>query len=414
MGVRLWVMVRECEYVVVGAGPAGLQLGWLLGRDGRDYVVLERGDGPGMFFRRFPRHRRLISNNKVHTGFGDPELRLRMDWNSLLSDDPELVFTRYSDRYFPPADDLVRYLEDYAGRLGVRVEYGVEVTRVSRDAGSGVFVVEDASGGVWRAGCVVVATGVSRMFVPEIPGIEHAELYADFETDPAGFTDQRVLIIGKGNSGFETADSLIETAAVIHVVGPGSVHFAWRTHYVGHLRAVNNNFLDTYQLKSQNAVLDGRVVEIRKEADGYHVPIAFERVDEVVKEIRYDRVIVCTGFRFDAGIFAEECRPSLVIDGRFPELTPAYESVNVPGLYFAGTLTQSLSSSAIRPVCSRLRSPQPSLNGTQTVRDVHPLFSSTISYSCRSNSARASGGGSPPVRIDGMSCQTITPSRSAQ
>jgi hypothetical protein len=45
----------------------------------------------------------------------------------------------------------------------------------------------------------------------------------------------------------------METAAVIHVAGPHSIRMAWRTHYVGHLRAVNNNFLDTYQLKSQNA-----------------------------------------------------------------------------------------------------------------------------------------------------------------
>ncbi len=35
--------------------------------------------------------------------------------------------------------------------------------------------------------------------------------------DPEEFTDRRVLIIGKGNSALETADNLVETAAVIHV-----------------------------------------------------------------------------------------------------------------------------------------------------------------------------------------------------
>jgi len=30
-----------------------------------------------------------------------------MDWNSLRSDDPNLRFARYSERYFPAADDLV-------------------------------------------------------------------------------------------------------------------------------------------------------------------------------------------------------------------------------------------------------------------------------------------------------------------
>jgi thioredoxin reductase len=326
------------DYLVVGAGPAGLQVASLLAGAGRDYVVLERGQGAGEFFRRFPRHRTLISSNKVHTGYSDPELRLRMDWNSLLSDDPELLFTKYSLRYFPAADDLVRYLEDFADRQGLHIQYGTEITHVTKDGDE--FVATDRTGTVWRAKRVVMATGFTEPYIPDIPGIDTVEQYATFDTDPASFTDQRVLIIGRGNSAFETADSLVENAAVIHLLGSGSLRMAWRTHFVGHLRAVNNNFLDTYQLKSQNAILDGRVVDIREAGDGYRVRVAFERVNEVVKEIRYDRVIACTGFRFDASVFDDTCRPDLVINDRFPAQTPAWESVNVPGLYFAGTITQ--------------------------------------------------------------------------
>ncbi|WP_345589832.1 NAD(P)-binding domain-containing protein [Streptomyces marokkonensis] len=326
------------DYLIIGAGPAGLQLASLMERDGADYVVLERGSVPGAFFTRFPRHRSLISNNKVHTGYDDPELRLRMDWNSLLSDDPELLFTRYSPRYFPPADDLVRYLADFASRTGVRVRYDTAVRGVSRDAEG--FSVTDHSGTVWRARHLVVATGMPVPNLPSIPGVELAERYDTIDTDPASYTDQRVLIIGRGNSAFETAENLMENAAVIHVAGSGSLRMAWRTHYVGHLRAVYNNFLDSYQLKSQNALLDGRVLGIHRDGDGYRVQVAFERADEVVKDLRYDRVIVATGFRFDASLFDDTCTPDLIVDGRFPELTPLGESVNVPGLYFAGTLMQ--------------------------------------------------------------------------
>ncbi|GAA3020446.1 NAD(P)-binding domain-containing protein [Streptomyces drozdowiczii] len=330
-------MVRD--YLIIGAGPAGLQLAALLERDGRDYVVLERGNGPGTFFARYPRHRQLISTNKVNTGFSDPELNLRMDWNSLLSDDPELLFTRYSERYFPAADDLLRYLADFADRTGVRVEYGTEVVRISR--ADGVFTVRDGEGRAWRARRLVMATGVSRLYEPPIPGIELAERYDTFDPDPASFTNQRVLVIGKGNSAFETADGLMEKAAVIHVAGPHSVKLAWKTHFVGHLRAVNNNFLDTYQLKSQNAVLDGTVESIEKaERGGFRVLLRYARTVEQLRELHYDRIIVCTGFRFDASVFDDTCRPGLVINDRFPEQTSSFESVDVPDLFFAGTLMQ--------------------------------------------------------------------------
>ncbi|WP_305789505.1 NAD(P)-binding domain-containing protein [Symbioplanes lichenis] len=324
------------DYLIIGAGPAGLQLAALLARDGHDYVVLEAGPRPGTFFETYPRHRQLISINKVWTGSDDPEFNLRSDWNSLLTDDPALLFKNYSKRYFPAADDLVRYLGDFA--RGLNVVYDTRVTSVSRDDGG--FVVRSGDQ-IREAKQVVVATGVSQLYVPPIPGADLAERYDTVSVDPSGFTNQRVLIIGKGNSAFETADALVETAATIHVAGPHSIKLAWQSHYVGHLRAVNNNFLDTYQLKSQNAVLDGTVEEIsRRAGGGFRVLFRYARTVEKLRELEYDRVILCTGFQFDASPFEGSARPELVIKDRFPAQTPAFESVNVPGLYFAGTLSQ--------------------------------------------------------------------------
>jgi thioredoxin reductase len=324
------------DYVVIGAGPAGLQLGYFLQRAGREYLIVEAGPTPGTFYRTFPRHRRMISINKPHTGWHDAEKDLRVDWNSLLSDDPALRFTHYTSAYFPHADDYVRYLTDF-GR-GLNIRYGCRVSQVSRRAGG--FAVTCADGGTIQARTVIVATGFGAMNVPPIPGIETTERYWDMPVDPGGFTDQRVLIIGKGNSAFETADNLVEQAAGIHVAGPRSIRFAWRTHFIGHLRAVNNNFLDTYQLKTQNMVLDGDILRIERRADEYLITFAYARRDKVV-QLAYDRVIACTGFRMDPSVFAADCRPALTIDDRFPALTAEWESVNVPGLYFAGTLTQS-------------------------------------------------------------------------
>jgi thioredoxin reductase len=329
------------DYLIIGAGPAGLQLAALLEGDGRrDYLVLEGAGAPGAFFARFPRHRTLISINKPRTGSDDPELNLRLDWNSLLGGDGAPRFTTYTGRYFPDADVMLQYLADFAVATGARVRYDARVVSVARPDPDGPFTVTDAGGAVHRAHRVVVATGVGRPYVPPIPGIESAERYDEVSVDPDDFTDQRVLIVGKGNSAFETAENLMETTTVIHVAGPGPVRMAWRTHYVGHLRAVNNNFLDTYQLKSANAILDGDVRAIERGPGGYRVTFSFSRADEVVRELAYDRVIVCTGFRFDPDIFAAECRPALAINDRFPAQTDEWESVNVPDLFFAGTLSQ--------------------------------------------------------------------------
>jgi len=213
------------DYLVVGAGPAGLQLGQFLGHAGHRYLVLEAGSAPGHFFETFPRHRTLISINKKHTGYTDPELRLRMDWNSILADgdDDPVLFTDYSEKLFPDAEDLLRYLADYVEKHQVDVRYDTRVTRIRREDERFVLTAGDE---VFRTRRLIMATGVTKPYIPDFPGAELIDQYVDVDVDPASFTDQRVLVLGKGNSAFETADNLIEQAAVVHVGGPRPVKLA--------------------------------------------------------------------------------------------------------------------------------------------------------------------------------------------
>src|SRR5262245_61117697 len=190
------------DYIVIGAGPAGLQLGYFMQSHGTDYLILEAQGVPGAFFRTYPRHRKLISINKRYTGRGDPEMKLRMDWNSLLSDRSELRFPNYSERYFPDADDLLKYLEDYARAFALNVRYDTRIERISRASASTAgsqFRLTDTDGNQYRCRRLVVATGVSRENLPDIPGIELVDTYSDASVDPRDYVDQRVLIIGKGN-----------------------------------------------------------------------------------------------------------------------------------------------------------------------------------------------------------------------
>lgn len=330
-------MTLHHEYVIVGAGPAGLQLGYFLDRAGRDYRILEGAPAPGAFFERFPRHRKLISVNKVYTGHDDRELNMRWDWNSLMGDDDAPLFKDYTDRYYPPADTMVEYLADFAAHHKLKIDYNTRVAHITRD---GVFRIVDAEGQARTCDRLIVATGVSLPYIPPIPGIELAESYTDISTNPDDFKNQRVLIVGKGNSAFETAECLVEKAAVIHLSSPSTLKFAWKTHFVGNLRSINTSFLDTYLLKLQNGTIDGVIRSIERVDDKFLVTIKFSRAYGGEGQFCYDRVILCTGFRFDASIFDASCRPQLAINERFPAQTSAWESVDQPDLFFAGTLMQ--------------------------------------------------------------------------
>jgi len=337
-------MCMHTETLILGAGPAGLQLGHHLAKAGRGYLILEAGDSPGTFFKTFPRHRTLISSNKINTGYDDAEINLRWDWNSLLSDGGELRFKEYSRQYFPPADRLVDYLADFAQCHDLNIRYHTRIERIEPlEAGSEGYRLLDTAGNAFTCRRLIVAAGFTKPYVPDIPGVELAESYVDVSVNPDDFANQKVMIVGKGNSAFETADNLIATAAVIHVCSPETLNLAWKTHFVGHLRAVNNNFLDTYQLKSQNAVLDATIERIHRREDGKLVAaLRYSHACGETEEIAYDRIILCTGFRFDNTIFAEGSRPAMTLGGTLPAMTSAWESTNLPGVYFAGTLTQAL------------------------------------------------------------------------
>ncbi|MBL4689184.1 MAG: NAD(P)-binding domain-containing protein [Nannocystaceae bacterium] len=334
---------HETHYLILGAGPAGLQSAYFLDKAGRDYLVLEASDQVGAFFSKFPRHRTLLSINKRYTGHDDPEYNLRHDWNSLVSDDPELRVTNRTQEYFPSADVLVQYLGEYAERFALRVRLQQRVNTVSRDPETGAFRLECASGDVYVCKVLIVATGIGRPRIPDVPGIELATGYESMSVDADDYRNQSVLILGKGNSAFETADNLIPTAAMIHLISPGPLRLAWESRFVGDLRAINNSFLDTYHLKSQNASIDGVIHEMAR-SDSGKIRVSFSsiHVENEIEQIEYDVVLRCTGFCFDDRIFDPSCAPETTLNGRFPALTPGFESVNVPDMYFMGATTQSL------------------------------------------------------------------------
>ncbi|XP_070561497.1 FAD-dependent oxidoreductase domain-containing protein 2-like isoform X2 [Ptychodera flava] len=340
------------QYVIVGAGPAGLQMGYFLKRAGRKYVILEASDVPGSFFRTNPVHRTLISINKRFNPFPEHEYNMRHDWNSLLSDDRDLLFTKYSKELFPSADDLVRYAKDFATKLKINIKYNTrvkEITKYKGDEANVNFTITTTEGAVYKSQVLLIATGaVSERIPEEIKGKEHMETYGTHDVNPEKYEGKNVLIIGNGNSAFETANNLAGHASLVHMFGDRKLKYAWETHFVGDLRAVNNNILDMYQLKSLAVYAALLLQSIEKTPDGKYLVVLKDAVVHwkekqgyfYLRPPPYDHVICCTGFNYvDLSMFAEDCKPDTMADGKFPKLSNTWES-SIPNMYFIGTSMQ--------------------------------------------------------------------------
>lgn len=345
---------RYHDYCVVGAGPAGLQLGYFFQKAHRDYIIFEKSNVSGHFFVDYPRHRKLISINKRYTGKTNKEFNLRHDWNSLLSDDESLQFRHYSKEMFPHADRLLDYLRDYQQKLGIRVQFNTEVRNVRQAmTNNSHYQLEDQNGNTYECRALVVATGMWKPNIPSMEGIEYAEGYETMSLNADDYEGKTVLILGRGNAAFEVADGIYGVTNLIHMVSRSRVRLSWETHYVGDLRAVNNALLDTYQLKSLDGLLEGRIGEIGLKKMGDKFIVAADEdapsddllfQDNFAMREPYDKIIRCLGFTFDDSVFHNESIPQ---HGRgrtkkYPSIGHNYESSNLPGVFFAGTTSHSL------------------------------------------------------------------------
>ena len=323
--------------IIVGSGAGGIQLAYCLKQANIDYLVLDRATAAGSFFEQFPVRRTLLSINKINTGVTDPVKNLRWDWNSLISDEMDLRFGQLDHDFYPHADSFVQYLRDFCDRMELRVVFNCNVQSVSQN--NRTFLLQTTQG-EYTCDLLVFATGTSVPYLPNIPGAALAERYGSHDCSIEGCRNKEILIIGKGNSAFETADGFLSQAARIHLISPGDLRMAWRSHFPGHLRQINSPFNETFTLKQQNAVLSGRIDSIERENGRFVVNIVYKS-NGLAVTYRYDRVILCTGFMFDSTPFTKTSMPALIHDDKLPALTSQWESTNVNGLYFCGSLMQS-------------------------------------------------------------------------
>jgi thioredoxin reductase len=328
---------RVYDVVVVGSGPGGLQTSYCLDRLGIDHALLSADDEPGGMFQRWPIFQRLISWSKPDAPAPRESVEYeRYDHNSLLADDPEhraLVAVHMSRAsVFPARAEMEAGLRAFEGQTGVRVRNGCRWESTSVGENGLVLATTD---GEYRCRFAVMAVGMTDPWKPDIPGIEQVPHYA--ETGAASdYRGHSVVLIGKRNSGFELADGLLPWAQRIVLISPRPAQTAVLAHATVRPRYFQP--FEEQQIGGGVFALDAAVEGIERAAEGGFRVAASGTTWSGSFVLEADTVIAATGFRVPLGDLPQAGLKT-VVDHRVPALNAYWESISLPGIFFAGNAT---------------------------------------------------------------------------
>jgi putative flavoprotein involved in K+ transport len=326
----------DVEVTVIGAGQAGLAMGYFLRRRGRRFVILERA----------------------------PEIApaWRERWDSLTlftprrySALPGLPFPGDPDGY-PTRAEVISYLERHAETFDLPIEFNSKVKTLER-GDDGRFRLE-VDGRTITADLVVVATGPFQ--TPYVPKLADRLAPDVFQTHAVGYRrpDEvppgTVLMVGGGNTGFQIAKELSTTHKVVLSVGSrqtplpqrllGRDLFWWLTKARILDKTVESRL--GRKLSTRDTLIGSSPRELKRR---YGVDLKPRVVDADGRTVRFadgselgvDAVIWATGYRPD---YSWIKLPIFDDDGR---LRHRRGVTDVPGLYFLGLTWQHTRGSAL-------------------------------------------------------------------
>jgi putative flavoprotein involved in K+ transport len=189
------------EVLVIGAGQAGLAVGWHLREQGiTSFLLLDAGAEVGHVWRNRWDSLRLFTPS---------------EYDGL----PGMPFPAPAGTY-PTKDEVADYLRGYAAAFELPVRLDTRVTRLSK---TGDTFVAETSTGTLTARHVVIATGPFQ--TPVIPRMalglaaDVVQVHSAGYHNPDQLPDGPVLVVGAGNSGLQIAAELAATRPVTVAVG---------------------------------------------------------------------------------------------------------------------------------------------------------------------------------------------------
>ncbi|MGZ4472292.1 MAG: flavin-containing monooxygenase [Nocardioidaceae bacterium] len=185
------------DVVVVGGGQSGLAAARALRAAGLAPVVLEAGAEPVGSWPHYYDSLKLFSP-AAYSGF------------------PGFPFRGDPERY-PSRAEVVDFLREYAATLDADIRTGCRVTSVAPTGNRG-FLVTTATGDEFHTAGVVAATG--SFGSPYLPALSGRDTFtgrllhvADYRR-PEPYVDQRVVVVGAGDSAVQVGYELAQVAKV--------------------------------------------------------------------------------------------------------------------------------------------------------------------------------------------------------
>lgn len=177
------------DTIVIGAGQAGLAIGYYLKQSNHHFILLDKGSEVGESWKN--RYDSLV--------LFTPRM-----YNSL----PGMPFEG-EKHGFPSKDEVAAYLKQYVDRFNIPIHFHTEVVKVSK-LNDHFFIKTKQE--EYRAKNIVIATGSFQ--IPNIPvfskdlPVTINQLHSSQYKNESQLVDGNVLVVGGGNSGAQIAVEL--------------------------------------------------------------------------------------------------------------------------------------------------------------------------------------------------------------
>ncbi|KAL9443076.1 hypothetical protein AB3S75_016434 [Citrus x aurantiifolia] len=194
--------------IIVGAGPSGLAVSACLSQQGLPSLILERSD--------------CLASLWKHRTYDRLKLHLPKQFCEL----PLFGFPGNFPKY-PTKRQFIAYIESYASHFKIQPKFKQAVQTALFDHASGFWRVQTQDS-EYISKWLVVATGENAEPVfPDVVGLDKFNghvLHTSKYKSGSEFKNQKVLVIGCGNSGMEVSLDLCRHNAIPHMVARNSVH----------------------------------------------------------------------------------------------------------------------------------------------------------------------------------------------